>query len=63
MQRVGGLTEKGKEETVGDNKSILYIDWSDGYMVSTFVKTHQTDYLKFSIVLCKLLLSKVDLKA
>lgn len=62
MQRVGGLTAKGKQETFGDNRSVLYIDWHGGYMVSTFVKIHQTDYLKFSIVLCKLHLNKVDLK-
>lgn len=47
MQRVGGLTAKGKEETFGDHKSALYIDWSGGCMLSIFVKIHQTDYLKF----------------
>lgn len=62
MQRVGGLTAKGKEETFGDNRSVLCIDWRGCYMVSTFFKSHQTDYLKFSIVLCKLHRNKVDLK-
>lgn len=44
---VGGLTEKGKEGTFWGNKSGLYTDWEGCYMVYTFVKTHQTDYLKY----------------
>lgn len=36
--------ERGK---LGESKSVLCIDWGGVYMVYTFVKTHQTEFLKY----------------
>lgn len=37
----------GYEGTSGDDKIVLYFDWSNGYVVNKSIKTHLTLHLKW----------------
>lgn len=41
--------------TSRDNENVLYLHLDDGYLVSPFVKTHQSECLKYvQFIVCKI---------
>lgn len=46
---------KIRKGTSRDNENVLYLHLNDGYLVSPFVKTHQSEYLKYvQFIVCKI---------